>query len=235
MKKILLGFIVAICITSCKEKSIGDKLQEKVESNEKANANFEHYNIDSFRYSLGTIQDYYISLVDQYDKDVAQQKEIRQDARVISYDSLIVITSHNILLSVSKRQFLNNLLFNADKSIKVYIIDYYEDYQTDKSNFKGHKTAFLYPDNLYEVHVDIDSLYKQWPESIKGNYDKYAEIKIMEGVEKKEIQKDNLKDELELKIASGTNIDVILNYRLRISTLDKDIAQTESDYWYLYD
>jgi hypothetical protein len=235
MKKAIIYLLLLSAIFSCKQKTMGDKLQETVESNEKKYGNFEHYTVDSFRYSLGTLQDYYISLCQEQRDYILDEQKIREEARQIPFDSLIVTTSHDILLASSKTEYLTDLAGNPDPNIKVYTIDYYVDYQTDKDNFKGHKTVFLYADNLYEVHIDIDSLYKLWSKAIAANYDKDGEIKVLVTNDNMEVSKENLQDELALKIAGGTNEDVILDYRLKIATMDAKIAKSKADYWYLYD
>ena len=63
MKKILIFFIGLTILISCRQ-STSNRLKSVVEDEKKTIGNIEHMEIDSFRYSLGTLLDYYIAVID---------------------------------------------------------------------------------------------------------------------------------------------------------------------------
>jgi hypothetical protein len=235
MKKVLLGLLSSVfAFLSCKQP-IGDKLKSTIEHEVKAGTNIEHMKIDSFRYSLGNLHEYYESEIDNIRNLIKEKKELLNTSREIHAYSLISILSHELILAKKKAEFLTNMLSRLPDDPKVYTIDYYLDYQTDKSNYQGHKQEFLYAKDFTHVYVDTDSLLDHSAGFKPDNYDSVADINILKLNDSLLVEAKRLDRELQLKIARGTNQMDILQREGIIAKLQLQESSNEIKYIYLYD
>ncbi len=235
MKKVFLTlFIINILLfLSCKH-SQEDKFKSAIEDEMRADFKIEHIKIDSLHYSLGNLQDYYIEdihIENQYIKDIT---EILETSRHNSFNDKIVRLSHDIDYSTKKVQYLTDLIMHLPSSKDIYTIDYYIDYQTDKSNYHGHETDYLYSKDLSHVSINTDSLFKNNPAYTTAKYDSIAEVQILRENDNLAALEKKLSRELELRIAGGTNQATILDYKIKINNAESKIAHNKVDYYWLF-
>lgn len=231
MKKIF--WTLFIILPACNQK-IGDKLQSMIEAHLKDGLNIEHLKIDSFRYSLGTLQEYYSMRSDQITDYIKEQKKILSDARDIHDYSLISELSHAIMRDISKNEFLLKLITNTPEEPKVYTINYFIDYQTDKSNYQGHQTDFLFAKDLSHVNISVDSLYNISASPIPVKYDSVSDMNVLKDNDSLSSLAHSLSNKLELKIAGGTSQLQVLEDEKRILEIKKMVIDNEAKYPYLY-
>ncbi|MEP6683919.1 MAG: hypothetical protein ABJA35_11695 [Parafilimonas sp.] len=247
MKKIYIT--IAICsLIACKH-STEDRIKsavEKLERNE--HSNLEYLKIDSINYSLGTLMKYYSNLAKMESSYIIEEKNIRADVfetldassvvkmldeSMLPSASLIVKTSHDILLAQERYDYLMSIAEYSDTSIKVYNVTYRLNYKTSDNSHESNEKAFLDANTLKPVRIDIDSIYKK-ANSKKLVYDTTKEKNALIQTYNFERQANNLETELRLQIASGVNYGVVLDYRVRIAKLREQAAYNKVKYYWLY-
>jgi|GEM_PF-4064687 hypothetical protein len=235
MKKIAIIIAALFTLFSCKQKSLGDKLQNVIEDYETGSEHVEHLKIDSFRYSLTSLQNYYLQFSDIENQYANELDDIKKQGWSDNLFPLIASTSHDILIARSKQSFFLDLATKTASEPQVYEIDYYADYQTDKSNFQGHQTKFLYAKNLEFVKINVDSIYQLDPKAVSEKYDSIRDVQILIKNDSLENLSKKLNRELQLKIIAGEiNQEGIFAYRKRILDIDGEVADSKVQYSFLY-
>ncbi len=233
MKKILLVVLIFV-VSSCKH-SVGNQLVSAIEKYQKGDEHFEHFAIDSLKFSLGNMQNYFYAQIDQNHQYIYERKVLLANSRDIHAYSLIASLSHEINYYDHENSFLLAYTSKLDSVPQVYNVDYHLSYQTDKFNFDGHKTAYLYATNLKPVYVNIDSLYARSKNPVSETYDSTADIQLLKTNDSLENQVSVLTTALELKIAGGTDELSILKQRLVISKIEETISSNKLKHAELYD
>lgn len=237
MKKLL--FLLLPVSISC-TRTTGDKLKGHIESRWKSHSNFEHFKIDSFRYELSDLREYYDFLINNEKElrnseaemlvSLKSMNESSPSTNISAYSQIVSII-HDISISNDKIKFINRLYDSKPDSQQVYNVDYYIDYQTDKFNHKGHETDYLYAKDLKPVYINIDSLYSL---NSKTDFDSVAYVNALKLNDSLEASMKSLQREMELKIASGIPPLTELNYRYRISKINQAKAENQLKYPFLF-
>lgn len=237
MRRIL--FLLIPVFISC-ARTTGNKLKSNIENRWKSNG-VERLEIDSFRFELSDLREYYNyrigierDFINSESEMLVNLKGLNSSSPIESVDlySEIVNIIHNISISNDKIKFINQLYNSRADTQQVYNVDYYIDYQTSKSNHHGHETDYLYAKHLTPVYINIDSLYAL--SNPHMDFDSVAYMRALKVNDSLESSAKSLQREMELRIASGIPPETELDYRLRISKTNLAIVKNKANYPFLF-
>lgn len=247
MRKINL-IVLLICLVAC-NKSTEDKIKSSLNKIElQRHSNVENIKIDSVNYSVGDLFGYYNDKA-SYEKDyIIDQERIRttifetlQASAVIDVSdevmdkgaSLIVKTSHEILQSREKYDYIISAAKNPDTSIKVYNVNYKLNCKTSNYNIERIEKEYLNKVTLEPIKINIDSIFKI-AKSKKEEYDSLDEKKAITQFFNSIRQASLMETKLQFQIARGDNYNIILNSRIKIAEFRKQAAYYKVKYFWLF-
>lgn len=232
MKQFLFAaFVLLLC--AC-HSSTTSKIKSAIEDFESEGKNIERLNIDSIRYSKGDLHEFYLDKAAEERGFISAQRNLLKTAREINDNPLIVEISYQIEYLNNKAKFLTSPKNSFPSEPKIYSVDYHVDKQTDTYNVNENRKIYFYENSLAPVYINTDSVYQHSNTFILNLHDSTTDVHFLNMNDSLLIAKKALSDELELKVAGGTNTQTILNYQLRIAKLQFQYSNNKLKKLYLY-